>query len=187
MSALIPPPLRKRSSIAPVAEPVKVDPRHIIRSSSISAGPRKMAVYPGTNVATGMFAARDWTVPDAAYRPGVYTAPSIVESFVVDPPADAFAPRLIRNMMASAPHDCNPTHLRRIRRSPPKFNAIDHSLGIPIDRRSLLGAYQIVDGLPRCGASHESRLPANFAQQPRRPHWVCWPRPPGALGTQPHH
>ena len=79
--------------------------------------------------------------------------------------------------------------IRSIRKKQPKWNEVDNSLGVAVDRRSVLGKYEIVLGLPRF-AQHScviiNCVTHHCMQQSDGPHGLCWSRTPRTLGTQPH-
>eukprot|EP00051_Salpingoeca_urceolata_P011657 m.144800 g.144800 ORF g.144800 m.144800 type:complete len:1163 (-) comp17205_c1_seq1:107-3595(-) len=82
--------------------------------------------YPGSSVLPSSGHGTSWTDPCDGYKPVPYTAPGV----------------------ASFPVWADPGIITVLRGSL-NFNALDTSFKPPVDRRSHLGLYQIVEGLPR--------------------------------------
>lgn len=83
--------------------------------------------YPGSMVSPSICAAREWNRPDPNYRAVGYTAPEVLQ----DPKAD---PGLISMQ----------------RPGTVLFNQVDKTSRPPVDRRSHIGQYEVVAGLPIC-------------------------------------
>ena len=98
--------------------------------------------YPGSNILSAPYAAKDWATPLPEYNPTHHTAaPAPGEPS--DPPPIVMCvvmPWWQRRMIAG-----------RLKAKTFPFNELDKSSDPPVDRRSHLGVYDVIMGMPRCG------------------------------------
>eukprot|EP00040_Diaphanoeca_grandis_P034240 m.211769 g.211769 ORF g.211769 m.211769 type:complete len:1090 (+) comp33110_c1_seq1:114-3383(+) len=116
------------------------------RQASFQRAPTKVQAYPDSNMARALVTKKDWNEPDPRYHPTQHTDQRILEQ------SSKGNPRVDAGLL----HVLKPYAVM--------WNKIDTHVDPPIDRRSGIGQYQMVQGLPVCplgrtGISGRGSLP----------------------------